>query len=389
MQQELPSLQDKPVQARFTSLDVFRGMTVALMILVNNPGSWNHIYPPLEHAKWDGCTPTDLVFPFFLFAVGNAMSFALSKYPNTTDATKKILTRTLLIFLIGIFLNWFPFVRWDGDDLVAKTFEKLRFFGVLPRIALAYCGAAFLAYFIKRLNVLLIISCIILLAYWAILLTFGDLTLEGNAVRRLDIFLFGENHLYRGYESEILKKNIPFDPEGLLSTLPAIVSVLIGFFIGKFIQEKGKTTKLLASLLIAGSLLTVAGLVLNFVFPINKPIWSSSYVLFTSGLAVLLLTLLIYIIEFQSWSGWAYFFLVFGRNPLFIFVLSGVVVKLYLLFRWKEGDKYINVYSWLYDAVFKPLAGDLNGSLLFAVFHVILFWAIGVILDKKKIYIRV
>ena len=389
MEKFLTDATPSPISQRFASLDVFRGMTVALMILVNNPGSWSYIYPPLEHAPWNGCTPTDLVFPFFLFAVGNAMSFAMAKYDTHQKVLPKILRRTLLIFGIGLLLNWFPFVRWEGDALVPKMLDRLRFFGVLPRIALAYGGAALLVHFVKDRRLLLAICGGLLLAYWGILLSFGNLTLEGNAVRKLDVFLFTENHLYKGYESYVLQKNIAFDPEGLLSTLPAIVSVLIGFFAGKFIQTQGKTLKMLQKFMLAGLALTGGGLLWHFVFPLNKPLWSSSYVLFTSGLAILLLSLIMYVVEIKNLNGWTYFFLVFGRNPLFIFTLSGVWIKLYLLCRWKTGDHHTNVYAWLFDNVFQPLAENFNGSLLFAIFHVLLFWAIGAVLDKNRIYIKV
>jgi len=371
---------------RFLSLDVFRGLTVAAMILVNTPGSWAYVYAPLRHAAWNGCTPTDLVFSFFLFAVGNALSFAITRYQTqgTGHVLQKIVTRTALIFTIGLLLNWFPFVKWQDNALAFKSFENLRFFGVLPRIALAYMGGALIAHFFKP-QPAFIIACSLLVAYWIILLLFGDLTLEGNAVRTLDQWLVGESHMYRGYFSEILNQNIAFDPEGLLSTVPAVASVVFGFLAGRFIREKGNSYQTLSYLLLLGSLAIFAGLCWNTVFPINKPLWSSSYVLHTTGLAMIILAVIMFLTDTKGYRRWTDFFVVFGKNPLFIFVLSGVWIKLYFLMR--IGDT--NAYTWLYEQVFRPLAGDYNGSLLFALTHVLLFWAIGLLLERKKIYIKV
>ncbi|UYQ92416.1 heparan-alpha-glucosaminide N-acetyltransferase domain-containing protein [Chitinophaga horti] len=363
---------------RFLSLDVFRGLTVACMILVNTPGSWAHIYAPLGHAKWHGWTPTDLVFPFFLFAVGNAMSFALKKY----DAPlAKIFKRTALIFLIGLLLNWFPFVAWSGDELVFKSLAKLRIMGVLQRIALCYGLAALIIYYFKPKGAI-IASVLLLLGYWGLLLTCGQgdpYSLEGNAGLFIDKAILGENHMYRG-------EGVPFDPEGLLSTLPAIVNVICGYLAGDYIQRKGKNTGTVIRLALAGLVFVALAYVWNSWFPINKKIWTSSYVLLSAGLAAVILSIFIYLVEIVQWKrGW-YFFEVFGKNPLFIFVMSGVLVKIYGLIRPEPGKGF---YSWFYETVFRPLAGELNGSLLFALFHVGLFWLLGWWLDKKRIYIKV
>ncbi|MBC8110316.1 MAG: DUF5009 domain-containing protein, partial [Verrucomicrobia bacterium] len=333
---------------------------------------------------WNGCTPTDLVFPFFLFAVGNALSFVVEKTGNSRLMLQKIFKRTILIFLIGLLLNWFPFVRWDSDVLVFKDLSKLRIMGVLQRIAFAYCGGALITYFFKP-KTAFFIALGLLFSYWGILTAFGDLTLEGNAVRKLDLLVFTENHLYKGYESKILGKNIAFDPEGLLSCMPAIASVIFGFLAGKFIQTFGKTDFMLRRFIIAGIVLITSGLLWNLVFPINKPIWSGSYVFYTTGWAMLLLSIIFYVVEILKIDGWAEFFLVFGRNPLFIFVLSGVWVKLYALIRIGE----VGFYSWFYKTGFQPLLGNYPGSLAFAIFHVLLFWLIGLALHRQKIYIKV
>jgi predicted acyltransferase len=367
-------------------LDIFRGLTVAGMILVNNPGSWSYVYTPLRHAPWDGCTPTDLVFPFFLFAVGNALAFSMAKYEGQGSApvVRKIFTRGALIFLIGLMLNWFPFVRWQEDVLVARNLANLRIFGVLPRIALAYMGGALIAHFFKPVRAFAA-ALVLLVLYWLVLLAFGDLTLEGNAVLQVDRWLIGEGHMYKGYHSEILNENIAFDPEGLLSTIPAMASVIFGYLVGKYIRSQGNTYEMIAHLFAAGLLAVFAGQCWGLVFPINKPIWSSAYVFYTTGLAMAILSVILFFVEMKKQQTLAKPFVVFGKNPLLIFVLSGVLVKIYSLIR-IDGT---NLYTGIYKYVFQPIGGDYFGSLLFAVAHVLLFYFIGWLLDKKKIYLRV
>ncbi|HEY9489798.1 MAG TPA: DUF5009 domain-containing protein [Chryseosolibacter sp.] len=371
---------------RFLSLDIFRGMTIAGMILVNTPGDWSYVFSPLRHAPWDGCTPTDLVFPFFLFAVGNALAFSMPKYQSlgTGEVLKKIFTRTALIFLIGILLLWYPFVRWSEGELVLKPIENLRFFGVLQRIALAYMGGALIVHFFKPVRAL-IIGVGLLFAYWGILLSFGDLTLEGNAVLKLDRWLLGESHMYKGYYSTVLQRNIAFDPEGLLSAIPAVTSVIFGFLIGKFIRAKGNSYETISYLFTAGLLAIFLGMWWGLVFPINKPIWSSSYVLYTTGLATVILSMIIFLVDLKDKKSWTKAFVLFGRNPLLIYALSGVIVKTFSLIR--IGDTNIN--SALYQYVFQPIGGNYVGSLLFALAHVLMLLGIAWWLDKKKIYFKV
>ncbi|RPE13245.1 DUF1624 domain-containing protein [Chitinophaga lutea] len=370
---------------RFLSLDVFRGLTVACMILVNTPGSWAKVYGPLLHAKWHGCTPTDLVFPFFLFAVGNAMSFAMKKFNTMSNGAVvgKILKRTALIFAIGLFLNWFPFVKYDSEgNFVLKSLETLRIMGVLQRIALCYGIGALLIHFLKPKGAL-IVTCIFLLGYWAILWFLGGndpYSLEGHIGLQVDLAILGESHMYRG-------EGLPFEPEGLLSTLPSVGNVVFGFLVGQYVQQNRHAKGMLLKLVMAGSILIVLGILWGTVFPINKKIWTSSYTLYTVGIATLLLSILIYLVEMRGWRRGTYFFEVFGKNPLFIYVMSGVVVKLYFLFR--IGEKNENLYSWLYNHVFQPVFGDYPGSLLFGIFHVLLLWLLGWWMDKKRIYVRV
>lgn len=389
---------------RYYSLDVFRGATVALMIMVNNPGSWEHIYMPLDHAPWHGCTPTDLVFPFFLFAVGNAMAFVMPRLEQAGTAAfmKKTIKRSLLIFFIGLFLNWSPFVMYQNDQLVFKSWEwtttdgmlhGIRILGVLQRISIAYFFASLIVYFFKARGAY-VFSVVALLLYWFLCFALGDKTdpysLQGYFGTALDTSILGEPHMYHG-------EGVAFDPEGIASSLTPIVQVIFGFIIGQYIQQKGKTYEMLSNLFVAAVVLTFAGLFWNMVFPLNKKIWTSSYVLYTTGLAIFTLCTFIYLIEFKNYKGlWSRFFDVFGKNPLFIFVLSGFLPRLLGLIRIGNGfaddgkPKYLSPFGWFYEHVCKNVSSDLrNGSLLYALIMIIFYWSIVYVLDRKKIYIKV
>lgn len=389
------------MKERYYSLDVFRGATVALMILVNNPGSWSHIYGPLKHADWHGATPTDLVFPFFLFAVGNAMAFVIPRLQQagTPFFLKKVFKRFLLIFLIGLFLNWSPFVKWDGDTLAFKHWihptnpdSGIRILGVLQRIAIAYLFASLLVFFTKP-KTGFFICAVILLFYWAFLFVSNPAdpySLQGFIGTSIDKAILGVPHLYKG-------EGVPFDPEGLLSTIPAIVQVVFGYYAGQYIQLKGKNFEMLANLLVAGIVLALAGLMWGLSFPINKKIWTSSYVLYTTGLGLMTIGVMIYLIEFRQARGWwSSFFDVFGKNPLFIFVLSGFLPRVLGLFRWQDGvdnagnPRFTHAFSWFYENVCSPVASDPRvGSLLYAFCMITFYWLLAWWLDKRKIYIKV
>lgn len=380
---------------RYYSLDVFRGATVALMILVNNPGSWDYLYSPLDHAPWHGCTPTDLVFPFFLFAVGNAMTFVIPRFEKegTAYMLKKVCKRTVLICLIGLFLNWCPFVKWDGETLIGKPWELVRIMGVLQRIALCYFSASLLVYFLKARGAY-VAGCVLLLLYWFVSYYFGNpqdpYSLNGFYGTAIDAKLLGVTHLYKG-------EGIPFDPEGLASLPAAIVQVIFGYLIGQYIQTKGKTYDMLTHLFVAGCILVFAGYCWDYVFPITKKTWTSSYTVYTTGLATLTLSILIYWIEFKEVrAGWSRFFDVFGKNPLFIFVLSGFLPRVLGLLRWVDhldeaGKKvYTTPFNWFYLHICKNIATDLRiGSLVYALCMIAFYWTIVYFLDKKKIYIKV
>lgn len=387
------------MKQRFYALDVFRGATIALMILVNNPGSWKYIYTPLEHASWHGCTPTDLVFPFFLFAVGNAMAFTIPARRRSGNRAfwVKTLKRTVLIFGIGLLLNWFPFIKYDsGGALVAKGFGNLRILGVLQRIALCYLFASIIIYYLKPAKAF-IAGIILLLLYWSVCLAFGNAadpySLQGWFGTPIDKAILGESHMYHG-------EGVAFDPEGFPSTIAAITQVILGYLAGDYIvQKKNAITgtaiptswyTIIANLFVAGSLLVFTGFCWDMVFPINKKIWTSSFVIYTTGIAIMVLAILLHLIEANGHRGrWSRFFEVFGKNPLFIFVLSGVWVRLYGLVRIPADNGYEGLGGWMYSHVFAPMFGNMNGSLLYAIFHVIIFWAIAWWLDKKKIYIKV
>ncbi|WP_153796824.1 acyltransferase family protein [Foetidibacter luteolus] len=368
---------------RFPALDVFRGMTICLMIIVNTPGNGDTTFAPLLHASWNGFTPTDLVFPSFMFAVGNAMSFVMRKWEfmSTSRVVGKILKRTILIFLLGYLMYWFPFFQYNQQhELVLKPIAETRIFGVLQRIALAYGISSLMLYFFKT-RATVIITIIILLLYKPILMFFGDspdpLSLAGNAVLKLDRWLIGDKHLYMG-------EGVPFDPEGLLSTFPSIGNIVGGFVAGAYIQERGKTFEGLAKLLLVGFLIFVIAYWWNFGFPINKKLWTSTFVLHTVGLDCMLLAVVIYYVDFLGRTKGTYFFQVFGKNPLFIYLLSEVGV----IIMWLVSVGGTSLYQWLYQNVFSH-AGAYTGSLLFAISWMLFCWMVGYIMDRKKWYVRV
>ena len=352
------------------------------MIIVNTPG-WDTAYYILNHAQWHGCTPTDMVFPSFLFAVGNAMSFSMRKFQQLDNKTvlAKIFRRTILIFLLGYLMYWLPFVRHTSTGWEFIPIAETRILGVLQRIALCYCFASLLIHYLPK-KAVWVVSALLLLGYWAVMYAFGDpadpYSLTGNAAIHFDKLILGDKHLYHG-------EGIAFDPEGLLSTFPAIVNVIAGYYTGLFIQEHGKTALGRTRLLQMGGLLIMIALVWNTAFPINKKLWTSSYVLFTVGIDLLILALLIYVIDHKKQDRWTGFFVVFGKNPLFLYLLSEVLVI--FLYFFQAGD--LSVHRWINTHVFQPLLPGKPGSLLFALVFMLLCWSVGKILDKKRIYIRV
>lgn len=368
---------------RFTALDVFRGMTICLMIIVNTPGSWEFSYAPLQHAEWHGFTPTDLVFPSFLFAVGNAMAFVMNKWESlpASTVTLKILKRTIIIFLIGYLMYWFPFFTiTDQGNWMLSPIRDTRIFGVLQRIALCYGITALMIYYLKPTTVLWIVMGILVL-YGPALYYFGTgddpLSLQTNAVLRLDKWLIGESHMYKG-------EGIPFDPEGLLSTFPAIGNVYVGYIVGKFVQAKGKTFEMLAKLSLAGAVLVSLAFLWHYGFPINKKLWTSSFVLLTVGIDCLAIAGIIYIMDFQHKTKWTGFFQVFGKNPLFIYLLSEILAIVLYLIPFGAGT----LRDWIFNTLFLPM-GNYFGSFIYALVFMLVCWFVGWVMDRRRIYVRV
>ena len=387
------------VDTRLRSLDVFRGATVALMILVNNPGNWGALYPPLAHAPWHGCTATDLVFPFFLFAVGNALALVMPALQAAPAAVfwRRVLKRTLLIFAIGLFLNAAPFVRWDAaGDLVLRSWDSLRLMGVLQRIALCFGAAAVIVWCCSRRGALWVAAAL-LLGYWLACVGIGSGTdpysLQGWFGTGVDRALLGDAHLYKG-------EGVPFDPEGLASTAPAVAQVLLGWWVGQMIAKGRMNADLVSRLFLWATLLLLLAYGWQLTMPLNKKIWTSSYVLHTTGLAMMALAALIHVVDIRQrpaeLRGWVPLFEAFGKNPLFVFVLSGLVPRLLGLVRWQVGidaqgaPLWTSPLPWLYQTVFAGIGTDLRlGSLLFACANLLLYAALAQWLNRRHFYIRV
>jgi len=282
-------------------------------------------------------------------------------------------------------MYWFPFFDLNAsNEIISAPLKNTRIMGVLQRIALCYFFGSLIVHYLSTKKVILI-SVILLIGYWLLLLIFGNpekpLSLLGNAGLYLDKSLMGSNHLYHG-------EGIPFDPEGWLGTLPAIVNVIIGFFAGKFIQEKGKNFESLAKLLLVGSLLIFVALCWNIVFPINKKLWSSSFVLLTSGLDLIIISGLIYSLEIKNWNklNWSHFFIIFGRNPLFIYILSELLVVVLFMVHVSPSE---SLFQYINRTVFQVVSPGAFGSFLFAIFYMLICWSIGWWLNKRRIYVKV
>jgi len=369
---------------RFTALDVFRGMTICFMIIVISPGSGALPYWPLDHAPWHGFTPTDLVFPSFLFAVGNALSFAEKKFNNLSsgEVLYSIVKRSFIIFLLGYLMSWFPFYRLGAhNDIIPFPISETRYFGVLQRIAICYLLTGLAVRYINQ-KFLLYLGVGILLLYWGILVMFGSgnpFSIEGNAITKLDILLFGKAHLY--YDHGV------FDPEGLLSTLPAVVNTLAGYLAGKYLQRKGNSRAALRPLFIIGVIGIVLALIWSAIFPINKKLWTSSFSLLTIGIDLILLPLLVLITQTKSGEDkrWTGFFTIFGKNPLFIYMLA----EMLLIVLRKIPVGATNLYEQINNLVFQAVLPGPAGSLLFALTNMLFCWCVAWVLDKNKVYIKV
>ena len=362
---------------RLLSLDIFRGMTIFFMIIVNTAGNWRVAFAPLLHAKWDGFTPTDLVFPSFVFITGVSSWFSFRSYNHTltNDLFLKIWKRAAIIFLLGVLMYAFPFV---GHPL-----STWRILGVLQRIALCYGVGATLGLLLSRKQ-LMVTCAVILLGYWGIMVSFGDLSLENNAARTLDLFLFGESHLYHG-------EGIAFDPEGLLSTLPALGTYLIGYLLGGFIGTTSSKEKIMQTLSVVGMLLVIGGLVWDLGFPINKKLWTSSYVLFAGGLSTLIFTLCYYLADVKGYSSWGQFFRIFGTNAILAYLISEILImSMGEFIRIQDGEKVLNGGEALYKYMFVSTLGDnAFGSLAYSLFYTFICWLIVYVFYRNKIFLKV
>ena len=369
---------------RLLALDVFRGLTVALMILVNNPGSWGHVYPPLRHAAWHGWTPTDLVFPFFLFIVGVAVSLSFARRleagAGRAGLLRKIVLRGIIIFALGLFLNGFPFTGG------AELWNSYRLWGVLQRIAVCYAGVGMLVVLVptNRGRLLWGLGLLVVYELGMRVAGGGSFALEDNFARRLDLWLWGAARLWQG-------AGVPFDPEGLWSTLPAVVTTLAGYFCGEFLRAGDRSLEdKVRRLVWWGAATTALGQALHLVEPINKQLWTVSYVVLTGGLALLVLAFALWTLDLKGRRAWARPAVVFGSNALVVFVGSGVLARLlYLVKVPVEGDRALSLKHYIYSRLLVPWAGELNGSLAYAVLFILLWLGVLWVLYRRRIFIRV
>jgi predicted acyltransferase len=366
------------IQGRLTSLDVFRGIAIALMILVNNPGGAVY-YDFLQHATWNGWTLADLVFPLFIFIMGASIPFAFMSKLDQGMSRRKLLTRvvrrTIILFILGLFINGFPIF-----DLA--TF---RIMGVLQRIALCYLFASLVFLFLKpKRRICLTIA--IPVAYWMLMTLIpvpgygpGVLTENGNLAGYVDRLMLN-GHLYAK----------TWDPEGLLSTLPAVATALIGVLAGQHLKSNAKPQTKTVNFLFFGSISLAIGFLWGFWFPINKNLWTSSYVAFTGGIALILLATCFFIIDAKGYIAWTKPFTMLGLNSIFIYVLSEIVnlALIYTNIPLAENTS-LSLKSLIYEKLFASWAGSLHGSFIYALAYLAFCWTIAAILYRKRIFVKV
>lgn len=384
------------MQKRYVSLDILRGLTIACMVMVNNPGSAAHRYDLLRHSPWSGCTVCDLVFPFFLFCAGVAMAFSLSGYTRLPSlGAKKVLRRGVLIFLVGLAMNMFPFVPVVPHDAQASFGENwlwwlqhVRIFGVLQRIGMCYIIGGLMVLFLKSPGKVAYGIAALLFVHWFILRHFGDgsawATLDGNISGSIDIALVGENHVYHGY-------GIPFDPEGVLGALSGTGTLLIGYLAGNTIRSAKNAAETSATIFAASALCLALGCIWSIWLPINKPMWTGSYVLYSGGWALFVLALLIYCVDLRGFGRIFTPFRIMGTNPLAIYVIAGIFVRIFRsIVSWKNSDGVsVTPLNWYYDNCCAALFGDGRfASLVYALTLVGLMFLVGLFLYRRKIIIR-
>lgn len=369
-------------QSRLLSLDVFRGMTIAGMVLVNNPGTWSEIYSPLQHAEWHGITPTDYIFPFFLFIVGVAIPIALGrrvKQGITSDVYLKIFRRAATIFALGLFLTLFPFF----------DFANLRIPGVLQRIAVCYLIVSII-FLHTNWKQQTIIGVALLFVYWFLMsavpvpgceiTTIDDKAC--NLAAYIDRLIFGENHIW--------KQAKVYDPEGILSTIPALATTISGVLTGTWLRTKRSDTEKVSGLFFFGIVLVALGWAWNFFFPINKALWTSSYVLYTSGLALCFLGFCYWLVDIKGYKKWSKPFVIFGVNALALYVFSGLFARLLGVIKVPGADgAETSLQEWIFETFFLSIASPINASLMFAVSFILFFLFLMWLLYRKRIYIKV
>jgi predicted acyltransferase len=424
----------KMTKERLISLDVFRGFTILLMTIVNNPGSWAAIYPPLAHAEWHGCTPTDLVFPFFIFIMGTAIPFAMPSKHFDYAVFNKIIVRSLRIFCLGLFLNYFSRIEIFGLEGISillirlmitfavayallgnfslkiktylvfgifailiilayshiEAFQEVRIPGVLQRIGIVYFFVSLL-YLKTNLKTQFLVAASILLGYW-IALAFVPVPGFGaaNFEKGTNLAAWLDNLVLKGHLWSYSKT---WDPEGILSTVPAVATGILGMFIGQILNLKIQQTKILKKIAVIGFGLIIAGLLWSVLFPINKSLWTSSYVLYSAGIATLCLTLLYFLIDVANYKKWTKLFLIWGVNPMIVFFFSGIIPRVLSTITIQNPEistEQINLQSYFYKFCIVPIfSNPMNASLTFAVVYAI-FWSLILwVFYKNKLIFKV
>jgi predicted acyltransferase len=386
-----PLQQDILAGKRLLSLDVFRGATIAAMIMVNNPGSWNHMYGPLKHADWHGLTVTDLIFPFFLFMVGISIVLAFSKLQaqgvGNRQLVKKITTRTIIIFGLGLLMHGFPYITFQDGIGLHHYLSNLRIMGVLQRIALCYLAASLLYLYVKPKTILWIMASTLVI-YWVLMMFvpvpgYGSGMIdqrETNLAAWLDRLIFTRAHLWDG---------MVYDPEGLLSTFPAIVTTLIGVFTGKILFSNRDVFEKISLFMLWGFALFTAGYVWGWFFTINKALWTSSYALLVGGLAMMVFASVYWLIDIKGYKRFTHLFVVYGVNPLIVFFLSGVLSRALDIYTLSAGGQSISVKQFLFENIFLAVASPVNASLLYSVVWVLAWFVVLSLMYKKNIFIKV